>query len=455
MSTDDPFAEPEESEHTVIRPTPGGRRGAAPEAGAPAGAPQAPPPLGDGEPLPVPLIGVNALVSAASPILHLAVRLKSSVTHNDVEGLRTRVVAEVKAFERRAAQAGVSAEVVRAARYALSATIDDLVLNTPWGSASLWTKQSMVSTFHKETFGGERFFDLLEMMNRDPARNLEMLELLYLCITLGFEGRFRVAPRGATQLSEVRDSLYRTIRLRRGDFERDLSPHWKGIAVKHVPFGANVPLWVLAITVAVALTLMYAAFSLALNRKSDEAFARLGALQPTEPLVFSRPEPPKPPPSTQLSRIKGFLEDEIRAGLVSVFEDNSSITVRITGSGMFPSGSDQVEPRFLPIITRIGDALNDEAGKVLIAGYTDNVPIRTLRFPSNWQLSLARAQSVQRLLADHLKDAARLSSQGFGETHPIAANATTEGRNANRRIEVVLMTENPQAVLAPQPAIKP
>ncbi len=449
MDPEDPFGAPEdESERTVIRPNPGGRRptpgGAAPAAGP--GAAEPPPRAAAERELPkaLQLFGVNALAAAAAPILHLAVRLKGMASHDDVAGLHARVVAEIRTFERRATEAGFPPETVRAARYALAATVDDLVLNTPWGSASQWTRQSMVSTFHKETFGGERFFELLEAMSRDPSRNLEMLELLYLCLALGFEGQYRVTPRGAAERDTIQSSLYRTIRLRRGDFERDLSPHWRGVESRHKSFHAQVPLWVIGAVTAVLLTLMYVGFSFALNRASDDLFASIGNLPPAEPFKFERPPPPPPPETKQSVGLKDCLADAIKAGLVTVLQDADTVTVRIAGTGMFASGSDQIEPRFTSILVSTGNCLNDKPGKVLVAGYTDNVPIRTLRFPSNWQLSVARAQSVERQLKALLKDPSRLSTEGFGETHPLASNATPQGREANRRIEIVL-TPQPEA----------
>ena len=77
--------------------------------------------------------------------------------------------------------------------------------------------------------GGERFFEILEQMQQDLGHHAEVVELMYLCTSLGFEGRYRVMPRGVAALTELRDGVYRTIRKRRGDFERELSPHWRGI----------------------------------------------------------------------------------------------------------------------------------------------------------------------------------------------------------------------------------
>ena len=100
-------------------------------------------------------------------------------------------------FEHRAKQAGIPMEQIRPSHYALCATIDDLVLNTPWGSAIGWGAASLTATFHREARAGDQFFDQLERLSRNPAPNLPTIELMYLCLSLGFMGRYRRSPGGA------------------------------------------------------------------------------------------------------------------------------------------------------------------------------------------------------------------------------------------------------------------
>ena len=104
---------------------------------------------------------------------------------------------------------------------------------------------------------------------------------------------------------------------------------------------------------------------------------------------------------------------------------------------MFGSGEATIANTYGPLLGRIGDALNGEKGEVRVYGFTDDQPIRTARFPSNFELSQARAEAVAGLL--HLKEPARLHSQGKGQAEPLASNATAEGRQQNRRTEIVLV----------------
>ena len=104
---------------------------------------------------------------------------------------------------------------------------------------------------------------------------------MYLCISLGFEGRYRVMPRGVAALTELRDGVYRTIRQRRGDFERELSPHWRGVAAGSRPLARRIPLWAIGLaTLAIAAVDVRRLHVPALPNTSDIAFAELFGLPP-------------------------------------------------------------------------------------------------------------------------------------------------------------------------------
>jgi type VI secretion system protein ImpK len=112
--------------------------------------------------------------------------------------------------------------------------------------------------------------------------------------------------------------------------------------------------------------------------------------------------------------------------------------VRIRNTGMFASGSATVSPAYYRLLQRIGEALKAEKGAVTVDGYTDNQPIHTVQFPSNFQLSTARAEAARALIVRALGDADRVAAQGHADADPLASNATPQGREENRRIEVVL-----------------
>ncbi len=446
--SDDPFADLPEADRTVIRPRPGGRPlGAARQAsmgGAAAPANAAPHGLGRT----LPLVGINPLVRAAAPLLAAIIRLRGRVQHLDPDGLRRNMADAVRDFEQNALQTGLDTKSLRAARYALCATVDDLVLSTPWGSHSAWTAQSLTSLFHNEVSGGERFFDILGQMEAELGRYSEVAELMFLCLSLGFEGRYRVMPRGAAALAEFRSNLFRTLRQRRPEFERELSPHWHGVGTGRNPLRRRVPAWMIAGGAVALAALIYLGFDLMLATASDLTFAKLASLPPTGPVMIARvsaapaPPPPAAAPAAATStaaRLRGFLAPEIAQGLVEVLEDPQSITIRIANRNMFGSGAATLNSGYGPLLDRIGAALQDEPGKVLVIGHTDDQPIRTARFPSNWQLSTARAETVAQAIKAKLSDPGRVRAEGHADTEPVAPNTTPEGRQRNRRTDIVLI----------------
>ena len=446
MNRDDPFAEPTDTDKTVIRPNPGGRRAEIPAAMPPPTAhqPAAQPaasPAGADVAVGAASTGMNPLNAAASTLFSLVGRVRNRAQHANPEALRESVVAEIRAFESKALQSGVSAQNVKIARYAVCATIDDVVLNTPWGGQSIWAQQSMVGTFHKETHGGDRMYDLLARLEQDPANNRDLLEFLYVCLSLGFEGRLRVENRGTEKHISIRDGLARLIRAQRGPVEPDLAPRWKGLDVAHRPLSAWAPVWLISGATVGLICLTFFGFSFALSGDTERLQGQLSALQVDGPVELDRaaPPPPPPPPSQDIEKVRKFLEPEIKEGLVTVFAKGNTLTVRITGQGMFGSGSDRLEPRFQPVVDRVAEAMNDEGGNIIVQGHSDNIPIRTARFPSNLHLSLARAKAVMERITGKLDDQGRITAEGRAEKEPIAPNNTAEGRAKNRRIEVVLV----------------
>jgi len=131
------------------------------------------------------------------------------------------------------------------------------------------------------------------------------------------------------------------------------------------------------------------------------------------------------------------LAAEIERNLVSVEDRVDRSIVTILGDGLFKPGDVTVTAAKQPLILRIADALTKVPGQVDVIGHTDNVPIRTLRFPSNFELSTARAESVAGLLATRVPPS-RLRSVGRGESEPIASNDAPDGRAKNRRVEIIV-----------------
>ena len=150
------------------------------------------------------------------------------------------------------------------------------------------------------------------------------------------------------------------------------------------------------------------------------------------------------------------LEEEVRKGLIEIVSEGKKILVRIREKGSFPSGSASFRVDFLPAIVKLREELKVVDGKVRIAGHTDNVPINTARFRSNWELSASRSVTVaHELLKNTELDHKRFVVEGHGDASPIAPNDTADNRALNRRVELTIVQgkdeeEAPRPLLAPE-----
>lgn len=423
---------------------------------------------------------VPTIVRSAAPLLNLAHNLRNTDEQPDIAELRRVTIEAVGRYERDLAGARISPERARAAHYVICATIDDVVLSKRWGVRAGWARSGLVSTFHMDVTGGDRVFDLLDHFQQSPGTNKDLLLLIYLCLSLAFEGRTRVSPRGSLELGRIRDSLYKTLLGQYGVFERELSPHWRGVAARHKPLRTAVALWTVLSILALLFALGYMFFTLSLNQASDATFERLANLPPRDtpsvlidtpkpkevaaeapPPVKKQPETPQPAVKqapSPLDNLLAFLQPEVDRKLVTLSNSNGRLLVRINNSGLFDTGSADVSDKFRELLQRIGGALASEKFRAVVVGYTDNVPIRTTQFPSNWHLSEARARAVGDILAAYTgKDA--ILTEGRADSDPLTSNDTPEGREANRRTEILVLTDPTQrlgdAALNPQPTAGP
>jgi type VI secretion system protein ImpK len=113
------------------------------------------------------------------------------------------------------------------------------------------------------------------------------------------------------------------------------------------------------------------------------------------------------------------------------------VKIRLPNAGLFGSGSADLQAAVTPTLQCLGQVLKMANGRVVVVGHTDNVPIRTARFPSNWELSKARADSVATTLRPVM--ARPVQVVGRGDAEPIAPNSTEDGRSRNRRVEILLI----------------
>ncbi len=139
----------------------------------------------------------------------------------------------------------------------------------------------------------------------------------------------------------------------------------------------------------------------------------------------------------KLDEMKELLQEDIDQGLLDVTSEENEIVIRIREKGSFPSGTARIQKTFFPILAKIGKALREIDGQIVVSGHTDNIPIFTSKFPSNWILSAARAASVVHHLTKYAKVAGeRIEIRAHGETKPLDTNENRLGRAKNRRVEI-------------------
>ena len=437
MSQDDPFGLYRDVDRTVvIRPQPGGR----PVASIPLSAP-APIPAGT-----VAHPSANPLIAAGARLLSLAGRLRRPEPPSAGPMLRETVLGELREFSSRAAAAGATRDEVSSATWALCALLDDVVLNTPWGRQSGWASQTLCGTIYQEVDAGERFFDRLQQLEREPASNARLLEFWHACLAMGFEGRYRVPVAGGGSVAQVRDELYRILRSITPPPPSELAGSWRGVAVPLEP-PPRLPLWVLAVGTTLLILAIWAPLAFRAGDYTADVFAQVRDLPPATQPDIMRPVASQPAavpepnlPMALLPAFQSLLADEIRAGRVGAEENATALVLRLRNQGLFASGRADPDPAYDPLFQKLGRALDAEDGRIVVIGHTDDQPIRkSPRFRSNWELSQARAAAVADKLRPGLRDPQRMRIEGRADSEPLVPNRDEASRAQNRRVEILLL----------------
>lgn len=435
--SNDPFAQLD-GQRTFIKPTPGGFTGSRPVEGATV--------VGDAQAAEGALAehGLNPLLAVANKLLMTVPQIRKTRQVADPAALRAALAQSVRDFEAAAHQRGIPPERVMAARYVLCTMLDEAAGDTPWGGSGVWGRNSLLASFHNEVFGGEKVFQLMARLAEKPDQNRDLLELIYAAVALGFEGRYRVIDNGRAQLEAVRDKLAQIIRQQRGPYAPALAQHWQGQPMQRRRALSWLPL---AVTAALALLLLvgiYTVFVFRLGSITDPVYGQIQSLRLAPPVApVAQPAP--------VPRLAQFLQADIKASLVAVRDEVDRSVVTVRGDGLFPSGSATLVPEREVLMGRIADALAKVGGAVLVTGHTDNQPLRTARFPSNWHLSEERAREVRDLLIARGVQADRVKAEGRADGEPVAPNDTPANRALNRRVEITLLTTRTDN-FAPRPA---
>ncbi|KMJ44194.1 hypothetical protein AB204_15675 [Xenorhabdus khoisanae] len=385
----------------------------------------------------------NPLVSASNPLLNTIPQIRHSIVHSNPTDLRQQLINEIRRFEVECQHAKLPYEVIIGARYCLCTALDEAAALTPWGLRSVWSGSGLLVTFHNETWGGEKFFQLLAKLSQNPKENIFLLELINFCLQLGFEGRYRVMDNGRTQLETVKQRLFQLIRSIRGSYPAELSSNVQAITVPSKSWRFSVPIWVSAALLSFLVCLLYISLNWRLGDILNPVLAKIYQIDLPNVTVSHQVTPPAltPTPTPPVLNLEEMLKGDIAAGLLNVIDTPDRSVITLKGDGLFTSNSVQIKNRYLDVIKDIAEAMNNFKGEILVAGYTDSIPINThySRFSSNYALSLARAKSVQRELQRYLIHPERVKVEGKGASDPVAPNNTPSNRAKNRRVQITLL----------------
>ncbi|MGO2134840.1 MAG: type IVB secretion system protein IcmH/DotU [Marinobacter sp.] len=221
----------------------------------------------------------NRLIDAATPLLGLVIRIRRLADYRAVESLYQQVVDEVAAIDRELIEQGYERPTVVAYRYVLCAFIDEAVLGTDWGAHSVWSQHSLLSRFHNETWGGEKVFAILARMEQEPARYKDMLAFIYLCLCLGFEGRYKVMENGRDEYEQILRGLHeQLLSLEVGQDQEPLADALINVTPARNRLRSGLPIWGIAGLFLVAMAGIYSLYNIALEERIRDVLSVLEQL---------------------------------------------------------------------------------------------------------------------------------------------------------------------------------
>ncbi|NTS75637.1 DotU family type IV/VI secretion system protein [Catenovulum sp. SM1970] len=429
---------------TQIIPNPGGRRGPIDNtAASPAVPPVTPPSPGfnpnqaaPSQPTPMQDLafhGENRILSSSGELLALAMNLRSLEPQNSIEQLRVDIEKLIGQFEQELAQKGGDQEQVLTSRYLICCLLDEFILSTPWGAEGTWSQQTLLSKYHNETWGGEKFFLIVDKLLEQAQRNLDLVELAYVCLSVGFRGKYKVAQDGEKILLSFSQKLYHSINQLR-PVPRDLSPAWQGAQANNETVTKKVPSWLVLIGLAFVLSASYVGLLSNLKGKAEPIYAKLESIGWQDFITKAKSD------EDILARVTTKLETvfvaEQESQILSIDSQDQMPVIRLTSSSLFGSGSSKVNRQALPDVNTLVEHIKQYADTVLVVGHTDS----TGQADSNWVISRKRAEAIAAWLNTADSPIANVITRGVADTQPLYDDTNDKFKQSlNRRVELLLV----------------
>lgn len=223
-----------------------------------------------------PKAGINPLVDAAAYLFSIMGKLKQIKSYRNLSKLQQELIQEIHIFQDAVKAQGYSSEYLLVSRYALCATLDDIISNSSWGSQGQWDSYGLLTTLNQEPVQQDRFFILLDRVSREPNLYIDVMELMYLCLSFGYKGSYRITEFSLSQLEQITNALYKRIRTQRGDFSKTLSPFpIKATSSLYKTPVKKAPLWVIvAVTLSIILGI-FIVLGYLLDNLSNQAYREL------------------------------------------------------------------------------------------------------------------------------------------------------------------------------------
>ncbi|KIP71935.1 flagellar motor protein [Vibrio harveyi] len=384
--------------------------------------------------------GLNPILAEANGILSMVGQIRSTASHSDVLFLKETLAQKLRDYENRLRQHNVELETIDTARYCLCCSIDEAVLNTHWGSQSTWSHDSLLSSFYSSSQGGEAFFKHLDNALSQPESQLDLLELMYVCLSLGFVGQYRLEKNGLENHRRLRKQIMSILKSYGRGTAKEMSANIDKRTLTGSQMSERAPLWVVCSVTSAILVCVFMYLSYDLNSASNRTFSNLvNLIQPDRQVASAELESKVQPVA---DRISMYLATEMNKGLVTVEALPDRVRISLKAQDLFESGSADVVAYIQPVVSKIARTLEATEGKILVTGHTDDNPIFTSKYPSNWHLSLARATAMSDQLIANSGLEGRVLPEGLGDARPLVENTSSDNRALNRRIEIDLIVAN-------------
>lgn len=219
--------------------------------------------------------GYNPLVDASLPIIGLVMRIRKLNKNPNVDELYTTVRNQIATIGEEIAQHKYDNATQLAYRYCLCSFVDEAVMGTPWGAQSIWAERSLLSIYHDETWGGEKFFTIMSRMLMDQEKYRDVLEFMYVCLCMGFKGRYGVQINSGDELQAIITKLHKALRQMRGETPETLTAAHSNVASRNFRVGKQWAWWAPWAAAAVVLVLAFVIYSLVLNATTNEVIRSL------------------------------------------------------------------------------------------------------------------------------------------------------------------------------------